>query len=141
VPDAKIGRTFSQLVRADPSDKAALAGLVTAYSRFDLEKAELYAQQLPAVDGVSRADWNSPRALPGPEVPAHLIPSGTRTFYRTRGPTSDRNDQSFRDTLYQHVLSPSGISSAPVDSLENALPGRKFALKKTTDTATLAYAA
>jgi hypothetical protein len=59
VPDAKIGCTFSQLVRADPSDKAALAGLVTAYSRYDLEKAELYAQQLPAVDGMSRADWNS----------------------------------------------------------------------------------
>lgn len=56
---------YEELVRSDPADQQAIAGLILAYSEIDSKKAEQYASALSAIEG-NQADTSFlEQAVPG----------------------------------------------------------------------------
>lgn len=56
---------YEELVRSDPTDQQAIAGLILAYSEIDPQKAEQYANALPTI-AISQADTSSlEQSVPG----------------------------------------------------------------------------
>ncbi|CAG8547430.1 12936_t:CDS:10 [Funneliformis caledonium] len=46
----EAAQDYEQLVKVDPLDTQAIAGLVSAYSHYDIEKAEKYVNSLPEIN-------------------------------------------------------------------------------------------
>ncbi|KAG0359007.1 hypothetical protein BC939DRAFT_450531 [Gamsiella multidivaricata] len=59
-------KDYEELVRADPSDPAAIAGLIMAYSEFEPALAEKYGASLPEMKNVMALDVDAlERVVPG----------------------------------------------------------------------------
>ncbi|KAI8967518.1 hypothetical protein BDF20DRAFT_917462 [Mycotypha africana] len=79
---------YEQLVKADPSDAQALAGLIAAYAEVDPEKAEQYGSSLPAVSLEHLDIDNLENAVPG--VKRGYVRKDSNTRHTTKPKTKKK---------------------------------------------------
>jgi signal recognition particle subunit SRP72 len=52
----EAAQDYEQLVKVDPLDTQAISGLVSAYSHYDIKKAEQYETSLPEINSGEQMD-------------------------------------------------------------------------------------
>jgi signal recognition particle subunit SRP72 len=80
---------YEQLVKVDPLDTQAIAGLVSAYSHYNVEKAEQYETALPEIktgDGVVPMDIDV-------DSIERIVPGVKKSYYKKTDAKNDRPSQ------------------------------------------------
>ncbi|POG58804.1 hypothetical protein GLOIN_2v1488326 [Rhizophagus irregularis DAOM 181602=DAOM 197198] len=80
---------YEQLVKVDPLDTQAIAGLVSAYSHYDIEKAEQYESSLPEVNS---GEGTVPMDIDVDSI-ERIVPGVKKSYYKKTDAKIDRPSQ------------------------------------------------
>ncbi|CAB4383251.1 unnamed protein product [Rhizophagus irregularis] len=83
---------YEQLVKVDPLDTQAIAGLVSAYSHYDIEKAEQYESSLPEVNS---GEGTVPMDIDVDSI-ERIVPGVKKSYYKKTDAKIDRPSQKTR---------------------------------------------